>query len=171
MSVHVNLKPLISLGRVIDEVVLTQWDARYRAFAGRRFSQNSRGGGDWAPLKASTLRRRRKGRGRGLVAAILVNTATLKNVLVFKFAGAGGQLREFLRGGNRFRGVRVGFGGPAKHPSGSKTIAGIANIHQAGNSKGNLPARRIIVEPDDKTMQGMASDVTRRWNHLARGGS
>ena len=36
--------------------VLKKWAVRYRGFAERRFVRFSRGGGDWAPLKAKRKR-------------------------------------------------------------------------------------------------------------------
>jgi hypothetical protein len=38
-----------------------QWGKRYETFARRRFDRLSRGGGEWPPLAASTLARRRTG--------------------------------------------------------------------------------------------------------------
>ena len=52
-----------------------QWAVRYRVFVQRRFDLYSRGGGDWAPLKTSTIKGRKKGSSKNaaLVAAIRKN--------------------------------------------------------------------------------------------------
>ncbi len=63
-------------------------------------------------------------------------------------------------------GVRVGFGGPAKHPEGKTTIAAIAAAHQAG--AGNLPVRKIIVPPDEQTKAAMAGDMQRAVDKIVR---
>jgi hypothetical protein len=42
-----------------------QWAVRYRSFIKERFDLYSKGGGDWAPLKDSTKKRRRVGKGVG----------------------------------------------------------------------------------------------------------
>lgn len=172
MSVKMNLEPILKLGSVIDTFVLKQWAGRYRAFAKKRFSVFSRGGGDWAPLKPATIKARRKGKGKSKLStrggvAILIDTDTLWNALDFRFTSRPGQFEKILRGSGKFTGIRVGFGGPAKHPSGNVTVAGLATIHQEG--LGRVPARKIIVEPDFKTLNGMADDVERRWNKIAKG--
>jgi hypothetical protein len=133
-----------------------QWGARYRGFAQRRFARFSRGGGDWEQLKPSTLARRRKGKGKRVVA-ILRDTSTMFAALAPAFIGAAGALEQMLRDG-----IRVGFGGPGRHESGgTATIADIASFHQAGNTSGGLPKREIIVEPDTPTRKLMASDMRR----------
>jgi hypothetical protein len=165
------MQPILKLGSVVDSVVLKKWAARYRAYTRRRFAINSRGGGEWAPLKAATIRRRRKGRGVGVVAAILRDTGTLFTALTVKFQEKPGALEQILFFLGKKHGIRVGFGGPEKHlPRKGKmpkrTIAEIAHIHDQG--LGNNPKRRIIHQPDEKTFAGMARDVEQRWKSMVK---
>lgn len=93
--------------------------------------------------------------------AILRDTGTMFNVLAPTFAGAPGAVEEHAE-----TGVYVGYGGPARHPgpkggeaSGSATIADLAFFHDTG--KGHLPARPIIVSPDDETLAKMGDDLAK----------
>ena len=63
-------------------------------------------------------------------------------------------------------GVRVGYGGPSKHPGGKASIADIAGFHDSG--AGNLPERKIIVVPDTRTLDAMAGDMERGLGEMAR---
>lgn len=134
---------------------LRVWAAIYRAFAQERFRDQSRGGGQWPPLKESTVRRRRKGRRRSGAprASILWDTGTLVGALTPRFIGAPGQLEE-----NIPFGIRVGYGrDPHPGANGAVTIQKLAGWHQTG--AGNLPERPIIVEPNDRTIQLMAREM------------
>lgn len=167
-----------------------RWAMRYRSFAQRRFARLSRGGGEWAPLKPATIRRRRTGRGeyhlgrtrgaalqklkrmaRGAegddgktiriqkrIAAVLGNVAILRDTGAL-FAAlqptldtSTAAIEEIVQ-----RGIRVGYGGPHRHPKGKATIADIAAFHDTG--AGRLPKRQIIVDPDAATQRGMATDL------------
>jgi hypothetical protein len=131
--------------------------AFFRAWTKERFVRYSRGGGDWAPLKPSTIARRRKGKGRNLekttgdktktvtvaggTVSILYDTGTLIAALDPTFSPSSGAVEKDIPFG-----IRVGMGGGAKHPKSSRfSIGDIAEIHQAGAT--NLPSRKIIVEP------------------------
>ncbi len=127
---------------------ITQWAAIYRAAMLERYTKASRGSGDWPPLKPNTIARRRKGKGVGPRASILVDTGILRGALSIEFSNKPGQLQQDLPFG-----VRVGYGGPAQHDSGGPTVAQIANWHQTG--AGRLPVREIIVSPTGKTLELM----------------
>ena len=143
---------------------IKQWAVRYRSFIQERFVLFSRGGGDWAPLKPATIKRRRKGRGSGLIAAILRDTNTMFAALNPEFTGKPGAIQEKIPFG-----VRVGFGGPGRYSKrgkvGKATIADIASFHQRG--AGHLPKREIIVEPSQKVVDLMAEDMRRALKRLA----
>lgn len=161
-DVRVNFRPLERLARKIEtrhgplNDVYIQWAARYRAFAKRRFVKASRGDGTWKDLSPVTKKRRRKAR-RGhkgpRVFAILRDTGTLFAALEPRLENPG-SLKKLLQ-----KGVRVGYGGSAKHPSGGLTIARLAEIHNRG--LGRVPQRKIIVTPDRKTMDTMVRDFYR----------
>ena len=161
-------------GPVRDAVY--QWAVRYRAAMQRRFNEFSRGGGDWPPLAESTIIGRRHGkggrfkRGKGALAraratgggqvSILRDTGTLFGALTPAFVGVPGQHQQHIPNG-----IAVGFGGPAKHPRGVATIAGIAEYHQEGSGK--LPKREILVPPSDQLMLAMTGDMERAIRKLS----
>jgi len=137
--------------------VFNRWGVRYLSFAQERFDKYSKGGGDWTPLKKSTIDRRRSGTKRSKSSGlpkttILRDTGVLLNTLDFR-TKVRGQLREDLPNG-----IRVGFGGPARHGSGGiATIADIASFHDSG--AGHLPKRTIIAQPDQITIKQMVDDL------------
>lgn len=110
----------------------------------------------------ATYRREKKRIDAGTAkATILRDTGILFAALQPVFVNAPGQLQERID-----HGIRVGFGGPGRHPEGGPTIADIAAFHDAGG--GNLPQREIIVDPDQATIDGMRSDAERALAKLAR---
>lgn len=83
-------------------------------------------------------------------------------VLEPAFIGIPGQFQEDIP-----YGIIVGYGGPNVHPSsGSLTIAEIASFHQAGG--GNLPQRKIIVEPSERTQEKMAQVMDQALRQVAK---
>ena len=138
-------------GPVTDMV--KQWGARYLTFIRRRYVRYSRGGGDWKPLAPSTVRKRRGGR-----AMVLVDLGILLGALTI---GQPGNLFKRIRGG-----IRVGFGGPSRHPKGGVSIADIAKFHDQG--MGNNPKREIIAEPSAQVVKAMQGDMTRAITRLGR---
>lgn len=165
-------------------LMFSRWAMFYRSFAQRRFVALSRGGGEWPPLKKDRKRdikaqqRRRKINNRRVrqfmsgeidklkvldirQSAILRDTGTLFAVL--DPSGQSDGALELLDGD----GVIVGYGGSEIHPTGSRlTIAKIAEFHQLGNSR--LPQRRIIVEPDNKCLGLMRTEVNRHNRDLIK---
>lgn len=139
--------------------MLKQWAARYRGFVQRRFNTFSKGGGDWKPLAASTVRQRRKGRSKGK-PAILRDTGAMYAALTPTFVGAPGAVerRDALS-------VTVGFGGPGRHPGGQATVADIASFHDLGRG---VPQRKIIVPPSQEVLDAMSMDAERALEKLAK---
>ena len=129
-----------------------QWGVRYLAWVKRLFIKNSSGGGDWKPLKS------KRRRGSTAKAKILRDTGTLFNALTI---GSPGNLYKLIK-----RGIRVGFGGPSRHPEGKMSIADIAKAHQ--NGEGNLPKRPILHKPDANLVRQMLGDLSRAVNKLGR---
>jgi len=128
-----------------------QIGAQYLGFVRRRFIAFSKGGGDWADLAPSTKRQRRHGKGRGRAYAILRDTGLMVNALAL---GAPGSMLE-----RHGRGIRVGFSN-RKHPESDFTFQDLADTHQRGNPSGNLPARPILVEPDERTKRTMRRTIS-----------
>ena len=185
-GVEVNLVPLAEYERAIRQAAgtsaaghmrtaLRQWGLRYRSEMQERFDRFSKGGGDWPPLAASTIRRRRKGKGRTVkigstirtvargTVSILRDTGTLFMALQPQFSGRPGQLQEDIPYGER-----VGFGGPAQHPKGALTVGALAAIHHAGGKRGRPPQRTLLVDPSLRTVALMAQDVERALQRIAR---
>jgi hypothetical protein len=175
VSVKVNLDPLKRFAAAVQadlrasgngpiREALRQWGARYRSFLHERFDKYSKGGGDWPPLSPRTMARRRgprKGYKGPRAFSILRDTGTLFNALTPEFTRKPGQLQEDIPFG-----VRVGYGGPSKHPKAKASIANVAHFHQIG--AGHLPARKIIVEPNDPTIKRMESDMERAIQKMAK---
>ncbi|RLC38157.1 hypothetical protein DRH27_02965 [Candidatus Falkowbacteria bacterium] len=139
------------------------WGTRYLSETRKRFKKNSDGGGEWQRLKPATIAGRRKGKRRGRSSRGLAsrsgggNVKILQNYgILFKALSVGqpGNLYRLLR-----RGIRVGFGGPAKHPDGKATIADIAKFHNVG--KGNNPKRRILHPPSRELRAFMRMTLAR----------
>lgn len=151
-EVRVKLWPIAKL-QELPRSVYNQWAARYRSFLQSRFVRYSRGGGDWPPLK------RKRKRGAKKRAAILRNLGTFFHVLDPAFKSNPGQLQKEIPNG-----VRVGFGGPDRHPETDMTVARLAEIHHFG--LGHMPERQIIVDPSDEVQRGMVTDVERYWSKV-----
>ena len=196
-TVTVNLKGLERFRTQIEDQLngaqgpihdaLQLWGVRYRSFAQQRFDIYSKGGGDWQPLAASTIKRRRKGTVSNVKAlrelftvkvekdpsaisggnqpSILRDTGLLFAALAPIFMGAPGAIEEFIKWG-----IRVGYGGPQKHSLGNTktpaTIADIAKFHNDGHPP-HLPQRIIIADPPLALTDEMARDMDKALAKLA----
>jgi hypothetical protein len=162
VSASVDLSRLRRLQAAIDaggqspiiRTIYKQWAARVRGYLQERFVQYSRGGGTWPPLK------RKRKRGSLASVAILRDTNTMFAALNPVFQGQPGALEEPIA-----YGIRVGFGGPVQHPSGTFTVADLAGWHHTG--AGRLPVRTIIDTPPVDVQDGMAKDAERGLTKLA----
>jgi hypothetical protein len=154
-----------------------QWSRIYGAFIRRRFNTYSRGGGDWPALALSTVLRRRKGKrvdkkrsslardtskaGKGrLVQA--GGTVTILRDTGLLFAQLDPQLLNpgpVQSSGRHVFKATVEFGGTAKYPDGKATVTDILSFHQRGG--GRLPRRKILVDPDEKTLKQLATSGKR----------
>ncbi len=146
------------------------WGIKYLTWIKRLYIKNSRGGGDWAPLKSISYRRatgtRKKSRnwkktyGKAKVKTqILRDTGILFGALSI---GQPGNLFKFIR-----KGIRVGFSG-APHSGSKVTIKQIAIKHQKGDSKTNLPKRKILHEPDLAFKNRMLMDLKKGIQKIGR---
>lgn len=146
-----------------------QWAARYSAWIREVFVRNSLGDGDWPPLKASTLLRRRHGKNKVRVVrrskrgnilwkpsvrtAILRDTGVLFGALI---VGAYGNETAPIQGG-----IMFGFS-DLPHDKSGTSVAKIASYHQSGG--GTLPQRKILRgtdEIDPSVLRAMAEDAGR----------
>lgn len=128
--------------------------ARYLTFVRKRFLSYSRGGGNWPPLK------HKRKKGAKTRASVLYDTGTLFNALTI---GLPGNLFKRIKNG-----IRVGFGGPAKHPDGTYTIRQIAEVHQQGSTKKNIPKREIIVEPTKEIHAAIQRELKKAMDEIGR---
>ncbi len=103
------------------DTMRTQWAARYSAFAHRRYGEQSKGGGDWPALAASTIKARRgpdkqraasrkrtTGKVGPRVVSILIDTGVMRQALRI---GAVGNLVK-----GEPKGIVFGFAGGVPHP-------------------------------------------------------
>ena len=139
---------------------IRQWALRWRSFQQLRFSTFSRGGGGWKALKKSTIRSRRKGRTSGTPTILWDKLGSMFKALAPAFSNRPGQFEKGV-----INGIRVGFGGPARHPDGPATIADIATFHHEG--AGHLPTRRVIDDIDTQTQAEMTLDMNNACVKLA----
>lgn len=160
-TVRVDLSGLRRFSASVDQAsgpfvkCVKQWAARYRGFIQERYNRFSRGGGNWPPLK------RKRKRGALARASILRDTNTMFAAVSPQFAALPGQLEERIPFG-----VRVGYGGPSRHPKAGMSVADLANIHQLG--LGVVPAREIIVDPSPALVTAMAGDADRAVRQLSQ---
>ena len=131
----------------ITKPIFEAWGTIYRAAMQDRFNLFARGGGTWEPLQESTVKRRRKGRkgSKQASASILIDTGTLWATLDPSI-GAEGQ-HQVIDSNS----VTIGISG-GMHPGGIE-LGELAAIHHFGTSR--IPARPILVEPDERTRQTM----------------
>lgn len=141
--------------------------ARYRSAMQRRFTTFSRGGGDWKALKPSTVKRRRQSakirnteeqkkiKNKFGPAAILIDTGILRSGLNTQLSNAG---KETISSRPDEMAVTIAFSG-RMHPesAGPKvmTISRLAAIHHFGAPSRGLPARPILVDPDEDTIRAI----------------
>ena len=161
----------------VKKRILMLWGKAMRAYLDQRFVQNSRGKGDWAPLKETTVHRRRKpakvSQNQEQVelqkhfqqAAILVDTGMLRASLNPNVENASGSYQKITLGEPSI--LEVGIGGSAPHSKKSKkrksssnpiTVAELAVIHHFGTR--TIPARPIVVPPDEATQQRLEEIAT-----------
>lgn len=154
---------------------LKQMVKRYEGFTKRWV--DSEGKGSWAPLAPATKRARRQGKGTRAhvyggkhvrtgkggkkVAAgkykILQDTGTLMNSLVI---GDSGNYLKFQKGS-----VEYGFANK-QYPDTPFTIRELAITHDEG--RGNVPARPILVEPDDAARRAMMGYIKNAEREMMR---
>lgn len=171
-SVRVNTHGIDHLMRIVESdvspgnpqrIMLRRWAARYATFTRKRFIQQSRGGGNWPPLAASTKRKRRKPSGRGAKKkgnrkfAILVDTGQLRDAIEPRAFG------NLLTDGKGY--VDIGFA-PQARKSDRVTMGRLAQWHHYG--MGNNPERPILVQPDESTLRGMRSDARDAGSDIER---
>jgi len=136
-----------------------QWGTRYLSWTKKLFDIKSKGGTaegvSWPKLKrvsyrratGMNLRRTRGGgrRGRRMQQKIRERRAAA-NVSILKDTGTLYKALSVGSPGNLFKyiseGVRVGFGGPARHESGQAKIRDIAVYHDTG--EGKLPNKSNV---------------------------
>ena len=171
---HVRKRIRDSSGPV--DKMFKQWGRKYLGFIDQRFDKFSKGGGDWAKLDDSTVRRRRKGgKKRGGInrikaiasrtggkVAILADTGVLKGGLTVGSAG-----NMFKR---TDKGIRVGFGGFAIHPGSRMLIRDLAIIHDQGVREKNIPQRQILVKPDARLRRRLNADLKKMLKTIAKEG-
>jgi len=93
--------------------------------------------------------------------SILRDKGLLFNAVAPQFEGAPGAIQQDIPFG-----VRVGYGGPGRHPDGTATIADIARFHQEGGP--HLPVRKIIVPPGEAALRKMNEVMQAAIDGLAR---
>ena len=151
LKIKMNLEPLSKLRRAwisglsggsgAMRDALEKASGIYMQSMYERFNRYSSGGGDWTPLKPSTISR--KGHD-----AILIDTYTLRNALDPRSMVSSGLVSAGRSG------YRIGIQDGIPHPRSKLSVSQLASVHQQG--LGRVPARAIIVEPSWTTKHKMA---------------
>lgn len=166
-----------------------QWVERYMGFVRTRFTRASRGDGTWPDLAYSTKLQRARAlsptgkettrrkqfdkkvkaafksggdsQGAGTIAKIREN---LVRAMKFAILIDKRFLFRALETGNPSQkiedipnGIKISFAAVPHPGKGNMTIARLAAIHHFG--EGHVPARKIFVQPDDRTKRGMMQDL------------
>jgi len=134
IKIDLHLGPLrryesqIRAGSPATRVMLQQWGDMHRIWLRKRFIKFSQGGGDWAPLKQSTIDR------KGGDDTILIRTGEM-------FAALKSRRINMAR-----KSVTVGIFGGGRNSK-------VAAFHQAGTQ--NMPQRLVVVEPPRSELRKM----------------
>lgn len=167
VKVSVDLRPLERYVNILatpgqkgfDEVLI-RWIVRYKKSMLARYRRNSRGGGDWAPLKEPIRKRVRK-KSR----LILRDSDTLINALTpVRSLSPNPAPGAYTK--RTSKGVHLGFGRGSRHPYAKHTIGKLAEIHHYGGPK--LPARTLLIAPNSKMLRSMQQDVRDVANEIKR---
>lgn len=155
-------------GNAISAKAMIEIGKEYLTFTRARYKKFAAGGGDWKQLSPVTVKRRteklvsqlqgaggrssRRGfrttrKRTGLIPKILVDTGALLDGL--NPGATGNQLRNLTN-----LSVRTGYS-TAIHVDSEMTYQALADTHQKG--KGNVPARKIFVVPNQQTINRMIS--------------
>lgn len=123
-----------------------------------RFLHASTGDGTWTPLATSTIKQRQRGGNTTYGGFSFLGKLSPAQRLV---AVTASNVPILIITGDKYRSLRVGdtnhFGEQTKDWMSSGSIAPNISYHQQGG--GNLPARPIIVPPDESTEQRIAMAV------------
>jgi hypothetical protein len=146
---HKKLAASLRSGEGPVKETLATYERLYRSFVLRRFDRFSRGEGNWLPLSWRTMLRKRS-------TAILVDTRFMRL-----------RLATGIRAVRRTKDSLVmGFTSLETHPTAGVPVAELATKHDRGI---NVPARPILVQPDEQTKRSMLDAATRAYAKEARG--
>lgn len=138
-----------------------KWGDRMQKYLSTRFKVYSKGGGDWPPLASSTVKR--KGH-----RTILVDSGLLRSAVNTR--GAGSLFKIDKKPG----GISIDIGGNKKYPQGRNrrgqfkkvvSVSDVARYHQEGGAK--LPQRKIVVPPNQATINLMTQDLQKAIDRIA----
>ena len=145
IKVEIRKEGLDSLTKTLEnnnnelQECFEEWGNIYIDFLTDRFEIYSLGGGDWAPLRPSTIKSKKR-KGSALPAAILRDTD--------KMFGSIGERIEAKKDGCE---VMV-FSGRKRYPNGM-SLQDVVMMHDQG--AGLLPQRKILVPADKDATQKM----------------
>ncbi len=149
-SLRINIGPLakfkapLSKQRGDIKAGIKEASGIYVAYVLKRFDANSRGGGDWRPLKPETIATKGS-------SAILVDTRALRQAL-------GASIEVVVKTEPRLT-VIAKLKGRRRHRRAKMAVADLATIHHFG--LGRVPQRKILIQPDRKTSSQMSAAIVR----------
>jgi len=128
--------------------LIRDWFTAYQRYLIARYSQYSGGGGDWIPLAASTLERKKRG---GLLDYILRATDLLYESFALDLVEV-----DIADTGLYIR-VAPGGGTGVSYPGRSISAAEVLFLHQEGTSR--MPARPVVVPPEQQMIDELAQKL------------
>ncbi len=139
---------------------MQEWGNLIGRFLIARYERFSMGGGDWRPLKPITIAGKIR---RGLLLLILRATDVFFEHFAPMLQGKAGGLSQDIPFG-----VRVGFSGGMSlpHPGSKVSMSQLALWFQQGTE--TLPARKIVVSPDQTTIVKMREVMQQALSEMAR---
>jgi len=127
------------------------WSKYYAAFIRKRFVSSSKGGrGRWKRLTPATIRFKKRKKYK-YPKRILMATLKMRKVLNPRFLSSTARTVK-IKGRKRI-GIAVTYGGRQKYKKGT-LVSQVMKWHNEG--KGNLPRRRIFVQPNKEVLRKMS---------------
>ena len=134
------------------------WAKYYAEFTRKRFNRMSRGGGSWRRLKPATIRAKRR-EGWPWPKRILIRSKKMRDSLRPRF------IRRTSTVKKRGIGMEISYGTKLKYRGGPR-VSQVMKYHQMGG--GNLPRRKIFINPDAETQKKMAKRMERAMKKIAK---
>jgi len=153
LNVNIDLSKVMNIKRFEQKnqpLLLSTAAARYEQFLRNRFIRNSRGGGQWVSLAASTIKRKEQ-RGIADRPELILRESDLMLDSIGTKVVSGTTFVGFVRDRAHTRKIR---------------LLRLVRIHTIGGPK--LPSRKVVDYPDSNTRMKMVDDIKDQYNKQLR---